>query len=281
MASDQRSISGSHSVPFSRDSVDAFQDMTAFTPPPDSWLARYPKTVNTQTSKKEDKTSSSSSSSVTTKTTTEKKDISHTKKFKVPEANQLDDTCKRYIETSEIPIKSNKSLGTDDHFKSAVCSKNLLKACEKLMTKRDYLGSASELNDDDFDAELSLMNEQSRMEFYRHKYGNRRDSQSLPASPRMERKTQGAVTHNPYFTVTKQEASRPDTSISFLANLFGLTAVKPKEAQANLAQKYESTNASMFNGGDKQQQQGTKSSRQMTPNPHPYREMNIFSPTSM
>ena len=261
--------------------------MTAFTPPPDSWLARYPKTVNTQTSKKEDKTSLSSSSSsssvtkTTTTTVTEKKEISHTKKFKVPEANQLDDTCKRYIETSEIPVKSNKSLGTDDHFKSAVCSKNLLKACEKLMTKRDYLGSASELNDDDFDAELSLMNEQSRMEFYRHKYGNRRDSQSLPASPKMERKT---VDHNPYFTVTKQEASRPDTSISFLANLFGLTAVKPKEAQANLAQKYEATTkASMFNGSDKQQQQqqGNNSSRQMTPNPHPYREMNIFSPTSM
>lgn len=258
--------------------------MTAFTPPPDSWLARYPKTVNTQTtSKKVDKTSSSSSSSVTTNTTTtiitEKKDISHTKKFKVPEANQLDATCKRYIETSDIPVKSNKSLGTDDHFKSAVCSKNLLKACEKLMTKRDNLGSASELNDDDFDAELSLMNEQSRMEFYRQKYGNRRDSQSLPASPRMDRKTQGVVTHNPYFTVTKQEATRPDTSISFLANLFGISALKPKEAQANLAQKYESST----NGGDKQQQQqqGNNSSRQMTPNPHPYREMNIFSPTSM
>lgn len=264
--------------------------MTAFTPPPDSWLKRYPKTVNTQTSsaKKEDKTSTSSSSSTvanTTKTTTvitEKKDI---KKFKVPEANQLDDTCKKYIETSEIPVKSNKSLGTDDHFKSAVCSKNLLKACEKLMTKRDFLGSGSELNDDDFDAELSLMNEQSRMEFYRHKYGNRRDSQSLPASPRMERKTHDAVAHNPYFTVTKQETERrPDTSISFLANLFGLSAVKPKEAQANLAQKYEaSMNTSKFSGADKQQQQqqGNNNSRQMTPNPHPYREMNIFSPTSM
>lgn len=263
--------------------------MTAFTPPPDSWLNRYPKTVNTQTSstssvsKKEDKTSSSSSTIVSTKTTkvvTEKKDISNTtRKFKVPEANQLDDTCKKYIETSDIPVKSNKSLGTDDHFKSAVCSKNLLKACEKLMTKRDFIGSGSELNDDDFDAELSLMNEQSRMEFYRHKYGNRRDSQSLPASPRMERKTQSAVAHNPYFTVTKQEASRPDTSISFLANLFGLSAMKPKEAQANLAQKYEAS----MNGGDKQeqQQQSNASSRQMKPNPHPYREMNIFSPTSM
>jgi hypothetical protein len=262
--------------------------MTAFTPPPESWLARYPKTVNTQTtSKKVDKTSSSSVTTKTTTTTvTEKKDISHTKKFIVPEANQLDATCKKYIETSDIPVKSNKSLGTDDHFKSAVCSKNLLKACEKLMTKRDYLGSDSELNEDDFDAELSLMNEQSRMEFYRQKYGNRRDSQSLPASPRMERKGQGVVTHNPYFTVTKQESTRPDTSISFLANLFGISAAKPKEAQANLAQKYEaSTNASMFNGsGDKQQQQqqqGNNSSRQMTPNPHPYREMNIFSPTSM
>ncbi|XP_070496040.1 uncharacterized protein [Chironomus tepperi] len=264
--------------------------MTAFTPPPDSWLARYPKTVNTQTSltKKEDKTSSSSVTKTTTTTiVTEKKDISLTKKFKVPEANQLDDTCKRYIETSEIPVKSNKSLGTDDHFKSAVCSKNLLKACEKLMTKKDFLGSASEICDDDFDAELSLMNEQSRMEFYRQKHGIRRDSQSLPASPRMERKTQGPVTHNPYFTVTKQESSRPDNSISFLANLFGLSAVKPKEAQANLAQRYEAnTNASMFNGGDKQkqqqqQQQESNSNRQMKPNPHPYREMNIFSPTSM
>ena len=255
--------------------------MTCFTPPPDSWLIRYPKTVNTQTSKKDDKASSKS-----TTTTEAKTDKTHTKKFKVPEANQLDETCKRYIETSEIPIKSHKSLGTDDHFKSAACSKNLLKACEKLMTSRDFLGSASDGFDDDFDAELSLMNEQSRMEFYRRKYGNRRDSQSLPASPRMERKNQGPITHNPYFTVTKEESSRPDSGISFLANLFGLSAITPKEAQANLAQKYEAsmnaskTNNPIFNGGDKQQQQ-EKSSRQMTPQPHPYREMNIFSPTSM
>lgn len=33
---------------------------------------------------------------------------------------------------------------------------------------------------DDFE-ELSLMNEKSRMEFYRQKHGNRRSSQSLPS----------------------------------------------------------------------------------------------------
>jgi hypothetical protein len=250
--------------------------MTAFSPPADNFLNRYPKKEESNSSK-----------------------VVKKEKFVVPKANQLEDPCKRYIESSDIIVKSNKSLGTDDHFKSAVCSKNLLKVCEKLMTKKEATSSNSinttsfDSNEDDFDAELSLMNEKSRMEFYRTKYGNRRDSQSAPTSPKMERKNAAPISHNPYFTITKQE-ERKESSISFLTNLFGITAIKhPTEAQTSLAQKYEVDSASTkskaseaFVGGagfstTDQQTSQQASNRQMTPKPHPYREMNIFSPTSM
>lgn len=248
--------------------------MTAFTPPPESWLNRYPKSNNNQ-----------QSSSII--------NSNNKKTLKVPEANQLDDTCKRYIETSEIPVKSNKSLGTDDHFKSAVCSKNLLKACEKLIATKKDIVSSSETNssalDDEFDADISLMNEKSRMEYYRSKYGNRRNSQSLPASPKLNRKEM-PLSHNPYFTISKPSETRPDSSISFLTSLFGITAKNPTES--SLVQKYEATTKNTANsntnniitmsgGSEGPQQKQQPSSRQMTPQPHIYREMNIFSPTSM
>lgn len=280
-SSNPRSISGSHSIPFnSKDSADAyFQDMTAFTPPTHNWLSN-------RNLKKEIQSSSGI------------KKTSEHKKFFVPEANQLEDPCKKYIESSEISVKSNKSLGTDDHFKSAACSKNLLKVCEKLLTTKEFSASPASSSsidnfpesEDDFDAELSLMNEKSRMEFYRSKYGNRRNSQSLPASPKMDRKNQSAqVSHNPYFTITKTTSDSKPT-LSFLTSLFGITAAKPSDAQANMTQKYEVDSAlssqkmnditsAAFGGSDPQQQ--TSSSRYMTPKPHHYREMNIFSPTSM
>lgn len=94
---------------------------------------------------------------------------------KVPEAHQLENPCRQYIDGSEIPVISNKSLGTDDHFKSAVCSKNLLKVCGKLMSDKKFAPSTIPDDADDFE-ELSLMNEKSRMEFYRSKHGNRRSS---------------------------------------------------------------------------------------------------------
>lgn len=97
--------------------------MTAFSPPADSWIIRYPK-----------------------KDTVNKEDM----RKKVPESEQLEDPCRKYIDGSEIPIRSNKSLGTDDHFKSAVCSKNLLKVCEKLMTNKEFVSHSNDSADDDF-----------------------------------------------------------------------------------------------------------------------------------
>lgn len=245
----------------------SFSDMTAFSPPSENWLVRYPKKERQEESKK----------------------ITKIQKI-IPKENQLEDPCKKYIQSSEITVKSNKSLGTDDHFRSAVCSKNLLKVCEKLMINKEPTSSASidseSFTDDDFDAELSLMNEKSRMEFYRNKYGSRRPSSSLPASPKMERKNNQEVSHNPYFTVTKPEM-RQESSISFLTNLFGITAKNPTDAHANLLQKFEidkesrkKTDLQIADGGEysNQQQSGN---RQMVPKPHSYREMNIFSPTSM
>lgn len=255
--------------------------MTAFTPPTDAWIIRYP-------------------SSQSRKELQQAKEENKSKKPpKVPAAHQLEQSCKSYIETAEIPVKSSKSLGTDDHFKSMVCSKNLLKVCEKLMTNKDLskesnIPSTTE-HDDEFDAELSLMDEKGRMEFYRNKYGDRRNSQSLPASPKLDRKNNmNPVPHNPYFTVSKPPETRPESSISFLTNLFGITAKKPSEAQASLAQKHEASSSTSvfdttdhksndltFSGGEPSTSKSEAEKRKMTPRPHQYREMNFWSPTSM
>lgn len=234
------------------DSFDSsFQDMTAFSPPSESWIIRYPKKENSK---------------------------------RVPEAEQLEDPCRKYIDGSEIAVKSNKSLGTDDHFKSAVCSKNLLKVCEKLMTNKEFVSQTNDSADDDFE-ELSLMNEKSRMDFYRKKHGNRRGSQSLPASPKMERKNLPesivAANHNPYFTITKPE-QRKESSLSFLTGLFGITAAQPAEAKANLTQKFQHETAEKYaNAADTNADTAAQRARKSTPKPQEYREMNLFSPTSM
>lgn len=225
--------------------------MTAFSPPAESWIIRYPKKDNLK---------------------------------RVPEAEQLEDPCRKYIDGSEIDVKSNKSLGTDDHFKSAVCSKNLLKVCEKLMNNKEFVSHANDTADDDFE-ELSLMNEKSRMDFYRKKHGTRRGSQSLPASPKMERKniTESVIApHNPYFTITKPE-QRKESGISFLTGLFGITAAKPEEAKANLALKFEHDKADKYaNAADTKNVDLTAQRNQkITTKPQEYREMNMFSPTSM
>lgn len=229
--------------------------MTAFSPPADSWVIRYPTTQTEGQAKK--------------KSTT-----------RVPEVEQLEDPCRSYIASSDIAVKSNKSLGTDDHFKSAVCSKNLLKVCEKLMVNKEFVSSTNDSADDDF-GELSLMNEKNRMDFYRKKHGNRRGSQSLPASPKLERKTfaesSAVANQNPYFTVTKAE-KKTESNLGFLTSLFGITAAKPSEANANLAQKFERDKMNQeANDGESNMQQ----SRKLNLRANEYREMNIFSPTSM
>lgn len=232
--------------------------MTAFSPPAESWIIRYPK-KETQPKK-------------------ETRNPTH-----VPEAQQLEDPCRKYINGSEISVKSNKSLGTDDHFKSAVCSKNLLKVCEKLMTNKEFVSHTHDSAEDDFE-ELSLMNEKSRMDFYRKKHGNRRGSQSLPVSPKMERKNlpeMSVASQNPYFTITKPE-QRKESNISFLTTLFGITTLKPAEANANLAQKFEHSKTDMLSGiDDANGESAAQRTRKATPKPQEYREMNMFSPTSM
>lgn len=266
----------------------SFQDMTAFTPPPESWISRHPNQERKKDIHQEQPNTSKEETKVPIPL--------------VPGANQLEKSCKGYIESAEVFIKSNKSLGTDDHFKSMVCSKNLLKVCEKLMTNKDFTtdptSSNSSINmfdrDDDFDAELSLMNEKSRMEYYRSKYGNRRDSQSLPASPKMERKnisTATSVGYNPYFTIAKTSEARPESSISFLTNLFGITARKPasnieppptantQKTDTNHNLVEELKNSSVNGAAESKQQDKARS--KMVPQPHEYREMNFWSPTSM
>ena len=225
--------------------------MTAFSPPADSWIIRYP---NSQAIKKED----------------------------VPKATQLEDPCRRYIDgSSEIAVKSNRSLGTDDHFKSAVCSKNLLKVCEKLMINKEFTNFAKDDSADDDFGELSLMNEKSRMEFYRKRHGNRRNSQSLPASPKLERKKmpEAVVGHNPYFTVSKAEQPT-QSNISFLTNLFGITAktsdTKTSAIQIIDTDKFETASVDGISAID----MAAKAPRKLQTKPHEYREMNMFSPTS-
>jgi len=258
------SISSSHSIPFSKTSshIDAFQDMTAFTPPADSWIIRYPTGRKSQPSKEE-------------------------KPIPAPEANKLEDPCRKYLQGSEIAVKSFVPLGTDDHFKSAVCSKNLLKVCETLMNSKGF--TPKEDHDADDFEELSLMNEKSRMDFYRKRHGNRRGSQSLPASPQAERKVFGAAEAsgintniNPYFTVPK--APEKKESISFLTSLFGITAAKPSEAMtANLTQKFEHDRAEVMASADEFNNKEMMAERTVksTTKSNQYREMNIFSPTSM
>lgn len=269
--------------------------MTAFTPPPESWIIRYPNQQKQQQQQQQQSQNQSSSKKEEKKIKT-----SSSASSLVPGANQLEAACKNYIESADIPVKSNKSLGTDDHFKSMVCSKNLLKVCEKLMTNKANIGNSNNSidssydNDDEFDAELSLMNEKSRMEYYRNKHGNHRNSLSLPSSPKMERKNNAPVAYNPYFTISKPPEARAETgSISFLTNLFGITARKPGNSEmqstsSQFAQKTDTNNKSTFSSSDssyKQQQpkqsQEEKPKTKMIPQPHEYREMNFWSPTSM
>jgi hypothetical protein len=145
------------------------------------------------------------------------------------------------------------------------------------MINKEFMTNANDSADDDF-GELSLMNEKSRMDFYRKKHGNRRGSRSAPVSPKLERKALpesiAVAGHNPYFTITKQEPKR-ESNIGFLTNLFGITAARPAEAKANLTQKYEHDVKSEMSDLAPPQP------RKLTPKPHEYREMNIFSPTSM
>lgn len=237
--------------------------MTAFSPPADHWLIHYPR--------KEERPP-----------IVKKEEVK--KPIRVPEAEQLEDPCRKYIESSEIPVRSNKSLGTDDHFKSAVCSKNLLKVCEKLMTNKEFVSNSIDGSDDDFE-ELSMMNEKSRMEYYRKRHGNRRDSRSLPASPKMERKSEATHHVNPYFTVTNSE-KKTESNISFLTSLFGFTAAKPSEAKAKLTQKYVQDNADSkkvvsSESGKSSAAAVAPQRKKLTPKPNELRELNIFGPTSM
>lgn len=220
------------------------------TPPVDSWIIRYPKEEG--------------------------------RKKQVPAANQLDDPCQKYIDGSDVFVKSTKSLGTDDHFKSAVCSKNLLKVCEKLMLNKELTNRSrtdSETAEDDF-GELSLIHEKNRMDYYRKKHGHRRGSRSLPSSPKLERKVlqeQAIVSQSPSTLNVAQSVQKAD-SISFLTTIFGITAAKPAVANANLAEKYEhdkNAAASSIDSGVEAAQ------RKATSKPQQWREMNMFSPTSM
>lgn len=220
------------------------------TPPADSWIIRYPK--------------------------------EESRKKQVPAANQLDDPCQKYIDGSDVFVKSTKSLGTDDHFKSAVCSKNLLKVCEKLMLNKELTNRSrtdSETAEDDF-GELSLIHEKNRMDFYRKKHGNRRGSRSAPSSPKLERKVlqeQAIVSQSPSSLNLAQPVQKAD-SISFLTTIFGITGAKPSVASANLAEKYEHDKNAAAASIDPNVEAAP---RKATTKPQQWREMNMFSPTSM
>jgi hypothetical protein len=211
--------------------------MTAFSPPTDSWIIQYP-------NKREVKNPAN--------------------KMRVPEEKQLDIHCRQYISSSDIPVKSNKSLGTDDHFKSMACSKNLLKVCEKVIGSRG--GCVNNTTD-----QIGFMKDYS-------KFNNRRGSQSLPPSPLAERKSlfQGTVTnYNPYFTITKPAEQRESGS-SFLTSLFG-PVTKREESKQDLDKLDVLPDPSFENNNNKFKQNSTTH----RPTANEYREMNMFSPTSM
>lgn len=213
--------------------------MTAFSPPAESWIIQYPKRE--------------------TKNPTDQK-------MRVPEEKQLDIGCRQYIESSEIPVKSNRSLGTDDHFKSMVCSKNLLKVCEKVIGTRP-----------------SGSNTTDQIGFYQghSRFSSRRGSQSLPPSPKLERKsifeTTAVANHNPYFTITKSAAEQKESNISFLTSLFG-PATKREGSKQELDRIDVVIPDTSIDATAKQRQPNTGFHR---PTPNEYREMNLFTPTSM
>lgn len=233
-ADNSKSIASGHSVPFARPSADAFQDMTAFSPPAESWIIQYPNQKNPA-------------------------------KMRVPEEKQLDVSCRQYINSGEIAVKSNKSLGTDDHFKSMVCSRNLLKVCEKVIGTRPTNNTTDQIG------------------FYQgHKrFDNRRGSQSLPPSPKFERKSfldSAAVAHNPYFTITKPSEQR-ESNLSFLTTLFGPpTALKQIEGSRNEIDKIDAIPDTSI---EPPTMKKAPSTSQRRPTANEYREMNMFSPTSM
>lgn len=208
--------------------------MTAFSPPADSWIIQYPK----------------------------REMKNPTSKMRVPEEKQLDVHCRQYIESSEIPVKSNRSLGTDDHFRSMACSKNLLKVCEKVIGNRGG-GCVSNTTD-----QIGYMKDYS-------KFNNRRGSQSLPPSPIVERKNlfQGSVAnYNPYFTVSKTTEQR-ETGVGFLTSLFTGPATSVSKQDLD---KLDVLPDPMMEAKLKQ-----NSGINRKPTANEYREMNMFSPTSM
>lgn len=212
--------------------------MTAFSPPAESWIIQYP---------------------------TKREMKNPTNKMRVPEEKQLDIGCRQYIESSEIPVKSTRSLGTDDHFKSMVCSKNLLKVCEKVIGTRP--GTVNN-------------NTTDQIEFYQghSRFNNRRQSQSLPPSPKLERKSifdTTVASHNPYFTITKSSEQK-ESNLSFLTSLFG-PAVKREGSRAEL-DRIDVIPDTSTEAISKPRQPNSGSHR---PTANEYREMNMFSPTSM
>lgn len=209
--------------------------MTAFSPPAESWVIRYPA------------------------------------QMRVPEEKQLDSGCRQYINSAEIPVKSTKSLGTDDHFKSMVCSKNLLKVCEKVIKTRPG-GGANNTTD--------------QIGFYQgHKrFDSRRGSQSLPPSPQLERKSffdAAIASHNPYFTITKTPEQR-ESNLSFLTTLFGPAAAVRRDESRQELDKIDAIPdaASIEQAAMMAKKQQTQAGLHR-PTANEYREMNMFSPTSM
>lgn len=149
------------------------------------------------------------------------------------------------------------------------------------MINKEFVRSTNDSADDDFE-ELSIMNEKSRMEFYREKHG-RKGSMSLPVSPKLERKHTTALDPN-YFTVTKPP-ERTESNLSFLTNLFGITAAKQpadiaSSTASNLVKNSELSNNASSRFASQTEPEG-QPKRKMTPKANEYREMNIFSPTSM
>ncbi|CAO1400144.1 unnamed protein product [Diamesa serratosioi] len=246
----RRLSSSSYPIPYKSD---AFQDMTAFSPPSHdpSWVIQYPK--------KEKKNLGDNNN--------EKDTNMKFKQTQIFNENHLDH-CKKFIVNNETVIKSNKSLGTDDGFKSAVCSSQLLKVAEKMMINNEFVKANIDDNDDDFEISKIANNEKTRMDFDRHN-GNRRGSRSLPASPKLDRKI------NPYFTITKN--SQPSASnISFLTNLFGITA---KRDISNSNVSLSSQNIDYDKPPDSKNIEPRPSI--LSPKPNELREMNFWTPTSM
>uniref|UniRef100_A0A336MW06 CSON007108 protein n=1 Tax=Culicoides sonorensis TaxID=179676 RepID=A0A336MW06_CULSO len=199
--------------------------------------------------------------------------------------------CKKYIsaggdvEKGHFP-NSSKPKGTDDDFKTAACAGSLVKVAQKFVggtgnqfQKRFTVAKIQDNNDDHAvpipEEEDNLITDPKLMQ--------RRNSRSLPSSPKTMRKFQQQP--NPYFTITAQD-NVPKTSW-FLTGLFGgirreMTPASASSTQTSTAQIDEADEIvdTVVSKHQMETKKEEKSSSNVKAKPTMMREMNFWAPSS-